>query len=172
MKEQELNMIETKEFQLTEKEYFDIIYFQKLKTDIISGVLKILFILFLLYQYLILHDTILLWCILIPFIYEILYGFYIYYGYVKNEENKNIYLKRKIIFDNENLYIFLDNAEKLREIDFKYLVKIADRPKYWLLYINKSNFHYIPKNIFDNIEHFLAFKDLINKNTLSVKRIK
>lgn len=100
-------------------------------------------------------------------VFTILYPFYIYYKlhkYVNSKDNKIFFTSKKIIFNENNIFIITNN-DLQTEIPFDYCVKKVETIDYWLFYLSQSHFHYIPKNIFKSPSDLLQFKQLIKSKT-------
>ncbi|WP_394341671.1 YcxB family protein [Pontibacter ramchanderi] len=49
------------------------------------------------------------------------------------------------------------------EIPLQLIIKAVERKGYWLLYIAKSQFIYIPKTVFQTQEGLVAFKRIVTR---------
>ena len=98
--------------------------------------------------------------VLFAFIYPIITLTYLWlWAYSKGHEP--IFSETKLLFDDNFLYFEQnENETKLNPVTIQ---KIVSNNDYWLLYISKGRFIYIPKNIFYSTEDFKKFSSLINR---------
>jgi len=156
MEEQELNMIETKEYQLTPKEIFTInltIRFKYLKwVTTIAIILGIIFITN--------NDKGLATILFITGIFTPLIVLFQVYNYSYN--NKIFYSTQKISFDSIKLISISDDKSK-SEIPKELIIKTETNKKYWFLFLTTKNFIIIPQNIFNTIDDYNLFKSTFIK---------
>ena len=82
------------------------------------------------------------------------------YAYSKNQE---IFLsERKLFFDSEIIKI-VETEGSTSEIPYKKIVAVKNFNEYWMLYLNKEHYVYVPKNIFNTKENFERFEEYINR---------
>ncbi|OAD92815.1 hypothetical protein A7A78_02595 [Aequorivita soesokkakensis] len=154
-------MIETKKFSLSKKLFFNIILKTRIKKSWWLYSLLILIGLVHLYLYIKTTNTSSLVWVIVCLSYPILIYIMLYrYAYSKNQE---IFLsERKLFFDSE--IIKIDETEgSTSEIPYKKIVSVKNLNEYWMLYLNKDHYFYIPKNIFYTKEDLERFEEYINR---------
>ncbi len=96
-------------------------------------------------------------CFLIPlFVVVYLWRFSV------SDENKEFLSEKQLFFDSEKIKI-IDANQNEGIIPYQQIQFIKDSPNYWLLYIGKNQFFYIPKNIFNTPEDFDKFQQFIQQ---------
>ena len=98
-----------------------------------------------------------IFCFSYPFIIFI----YLYF-WTNSKKNVALFVRRQLEFNDEKIAATLEDGSK-NEIALKYVFKIIERDNYWLLYISKGQFVYVPKSAFETIEEMQAFEQLLNK---------
>jgi hypothetical protein len=156
MEEQELNMIETKEYQLTPKEIFTINLTKRFKyLKWVSTIAIILGIIFITN-----NDKGLATILFITGIFTPLIVLFQVYNYSYN--NKIFYSTQKISFDSIKLISISDDKSK-SEIPKELIIKTETNKKYWFLFLTTKNFIIIPQNIFNTIDDYNLFKSTFIK---------
>ena len=77
---------------------------------------------------------------------------------------------------NETL-IYHINSEKIElkgetissSTGWRYIPKLIEREKYFLLMINARSFHYLPKNGFESRDGIARFKEIVKENGIKIK---
>lgn len=154
-------MIETQKFEQSQKTYFDIVLSTRIRKRWWLYILLIIAGIFHLYQYInTLNYTNLIWsliCLLYPIIiYISLYRF----AYSKNQK---IFLSERQLFFNSETIKITETDGSISEIPYNKIVKVISKIEYWMLYLNKNNYIYIPKNIFYEKEDLETFEEYINR---------
>jgi hypothetical protein len=83
------------------------------------------------------------------------------YFWTTSKKNKAIFLDRKLIISDEKITALVEDNSK-SEIQWKYIFRFVERRKYWLLYIAKGQFVYIPKEAFQTNDDLDNFKGKIH----------
>jgi hypothetical protein len=80
--------------------------------------------------------------------------------WASSEKNRNPYIPHSLTVD-ENKITSSSVGDVHNEIPLKFIKKAVERKTYWLLYVAKSHFLYIPKAAFPTSEDGAAFRKLI-----------
>lgn len=154
-------MIETNSFILKPATYFKILLKKRLqKQGWIYGLLIAIGLLHLYWYFT--NNTYgnLVWavlCFAIPlFVVVYLYRFSL------ADVNKNFLSEKKLLFNTANFKL-IDNQGNEGNFLFKDIQFVKETPKFWLLYLGKNQFFYIPKHIFKTEKDKEKFKQLIAK---------
>lgn len=97
--------------------------------------------------------------VVFAFCYPIVLFLYLYFWAISSGHNP-ILGKTNLSFDEEFLYI-KRNADETKLVS-KNIQKVLSKKEYWMLYISKGLFIYVPKNIFYSEEDLKKFIKLIN----------
>lgn len=90
-----------------------------------------------------------------------IFGIFVYlYFLAKSSKNKNLFIPRRLIVDSEKI-VSQSEGNVYNELPLTYIINAIERKSYWLLFIAKSQFIYIPKNAFISPEDAAAFRKLI-----------
>lgn len=154
-------MIETKKFEQSQKIYFDIVLSTRIRKSWWLYILLIIVGIFHLYQYInTLNNSNLMWslaCLLYPvIIYISLYRF-------AHSKNQKIFLSERQLFFNSEIFKIVENDGSFSEIPYTKIANTVSKVEYWMLYLNKNNYIYVPKNIFYKKEDFEKFEEYINR---------
>lgn len=154
-------MIETQKFKQSQKTYFDIVLSTRIRKRWWLYILLIFAGIFHLYLYInTLNYTNLIWslmCLLYPIIiYISLYRF----AYLKNQK---IFLSERKLSFNSEIFKITETDGSVSEVPYNKIVKIISKIEYWMLYLNKNTYIYIPKNIFYKKEDLETFEEYINR---------
>jgi hypothetical protein len=154
-------MIETNPFILKPKTYFKILLKTRLqKQGWIYGLLTVVGLLHLYWYFT--NNTYgnLVWavlCFTIPlFVIVYLYRFSV------SDINKDFLSEKQLFFDTSNFKL-VDKLGNEGVFTFKDIQFVKETPEYWLLYLGKTQFFYIPKNIFKTNQDKQKFQELITK---------
>jgi hypothetical protein len=139
-------MIETEKYSQSPKTYFNIVLKTRIKKRGWLYGLIILLGLIHLYLYLINDvESSIVWaifCFLYPlFIYIYLYRF----SYSKDQ--REFLDEKQLFFDAEKIKI-VENDGGQGEFPYSRINRVKTEKDFWMLYISKSQFIYVPKNIF------------------------
>lgn len=152
-------MIETKAYDFSKNQYMSIImrkYFEKRTWTLV--LLFILIIFYFNFKDLFKYDDIWGYILICAPIINVLYFFFL----VRFNLSRNladIFLETNMSFDEIHLF-FVKNDNEVK-IPYKNIKKVENAENYWLVYISKVSFIYIPKNIFYSEEDQHAFKKYI-----------
>lgn len=152
-------MIQTKEFSLSKKEYIKIVLLTRFKKSWWLYSLMILLGILSLPKFG--TDSFSTFFILFSFSYPILISIYLYF-WASSKEHKPIFSKTTMSFTNE--YLFFEREGNESKLIVNSIQKVLSKNEYWLIYISKGQFIYIPKNIFHNADDFQSFSQLVNQN--------
>jgi hypothetical protein len=152
-------MIATKEFSISKKEYFKILAQLRFRKSWPVYAFTIFFAVYLLNDFG--KDTfstffVIYGMFLTPFVF-----LYLYF-WTHSNKNKIVFVPRQLTIDNEKISTTIDGA--LSEIPLKYITKIIELKQYWLIYISKSQFVFVPKTVFHSESDCKEFEELIKRN--------
>jgi hypothetical protein len=82
------------------------------------------------------------------------------YFWSKSKDHQPIFAEKKLSFDND--FIYFKSNENETKFNPKNIQKVISTTRYWMLYLSKGQFIYIPKDIFFTEEDYNKFSDLIN----------
>ncbi|QHI34808.1 hypothetical protein IMCC3317_01520 [Kordia antarctica] len=99
------------------------------------------------------------------FLTFLIFGYPLFYiGYTfywsRSKNHKGLLAETNLEFDDATM-LFKKNDNEIK-IPYKNIIRLEDYEKYWLLYISKTNFIYVPKNIFHTEDDFIMFLTYIN----------
>lgn len=98
--------------------------------------------------------------VLFGFLYPPFLFFYLFI-WTTSSKNKAIFSQRQLSMD-ENMIIAVDADGAKSEIPLSYVNRVVQRKAYWLLYIAKGQFIYIPRSAFSSDEDVSAFEEIIS----------
>jgi len=149
-------MIETNNFCLSKKEYLNILLHQRIRKYrwlyLFCYLLGLLFLCGWPVNSIILRFYSIL-CFLTPFI-----EFYFLYRHTKSKDNSIFFIERRMILNNGKISFVNENISLLSEISFDFIIKKVVREKYYLLYLSKNSFFYVPKSAFKSFEDMNEFE--------------
>jgi hypothetical protein len=160
MEEQELNMIETKEYQIIPKEIFKINLKKRFKY--FKWILLIAFIFGVLY----IIDGDIQFTIFLYLLCSIITLIITYQTYKYAYRNKIFYSTYKILF-NEQKLISISSDKSKSEIPKELIVKAEADKEYFFLFLTSKNFFIVPKNIFNKDADYNLFESTFIKKTFS-----
>lgn len=152
-------MIQTKDFSLSKKEYIKIVLITRFKKSWWLFLLMILIGILSLPKFG--TDSFSTFFVIFSFSYPFLISIYLYLS-ASSKDHKPIFSKTKLSFNNEKL-IFERQGNESKIIPDS-IQKVLSKNEYWLIYISKGQFIYVPKNIFHNSDNFESFSQLIEQN--------
>ncbi|MFL1011415.1 YcxB family protein [Flavisericum labens] len=142
-------MVSTKNYSLTKKTYTKIIIGKRFKKSWWLYALMILMSMFYIPNFG--KDSFSTFFTLFAFIYPIIVIVFLWF-WANSKGHNPIFSEIKLSFDDSFIY-FEDNDNETK-LNPKTIQNIVSNPKYWLLYISKGRFIYIPK------KHFLLRRRL------------
>lgn len=149
-------MIETKEYSIPKKEYTKIILSKRLKKSWWLYLLMLALGFYYLPKFG--DDSFSTFFTLFSFSYPFLMFTYLYF-WANSKDHQPIFSKTNLSFDNEFMYLERNGNET--KLNPNSIQKIISNTNYWMLYISKGQFIYIPKNIFYSNEDYNNFSSLI-----------
>lgn len=139
-----MNHIETQTFKLQPNTYFKIMATNRLRRNWWMYLGYFAFALFFLKDF---HQSDLTsFMVIFGFAYPPLLFGYLYY-WAQSQRNQAFFMERKMVLDEDKI-TSIDQDGAHNEIFWKHVFRVVDRPQYWLLYIAKGQFIYLPKDIF------------------------
>lgn len=144
--------IKTKDFELTKKEYFKILMINYFKWWFIAFI----FLMGIFVRKIFYWGVILAYCI-----WLILY----FWFYTNSKKNKIFFKKRHFEINDDFLICYLEDGS-LDKIKIDNIIKVIKKPKYYLLFISKNNFIYLPLEIFSSSEDIKNFDSLFKSKNL------
>lgn len=151
-------MIEINSFRLTPNIYFGIIVKRHLQKSWWLYVLCLLFSLYFLFSTD--RSSFAVFMIIFGIIY--LPSVLIYYFFwATSSKNNTLFLDRKLTLESEKLSMNADGIYS--ELAYKHVQKIVETSDYFLLYVAKSQFVYIPKSAFVDAADIEKFKRIIEQ---------
>jgi len=100
----------------------------------------------------------LIWAIVgLGYIVFILVHLYLF-AYDKDKEE---FLSEKQLFFNDDALRLEESSGGFGEIPYSRITKVVDNEKFWMLYLGKNQFIYVPKDIFYSETDFERFRQLI-----------
>ncbi len=76
--------------------------------------------------------------------------------------NKEFLSQKQLFFDSEKIKL-VDASGNEGLIPYDNLLFVKENSNYWLLYIDKTQFFYVPKNIFNNPEDYSRFQNYLQQ---------
>jgi hypothetical protein len=146
-------MIKTKSIKLTPKSYFKVLisnYFLLRWWLYLFIWLVTVFLIFVKFDYFT------VFMIVFSIIYPLMLVF-TYWRYANSKDNKIAFIERYYEIDEEKMTAYLEDGT-INPFKFSYIIKIRKRKEYWLLYISKSQFIYLPLSSFASENDFDRFK--------------
>ena len=152
-------MTETKPFSQDKKTYFGIVLKTAIRKRWWMYLLVILVSLANLYYYAVNgRSSNLIWAIVgFGYIVFILVHLYLF-AYDKDKED---FLSEKQLFFNDEAFRMEETTGGFGEMPFSRIKNVVDNEKFWMLYIGKNQFFYVPKDIFYSETDFERFRQLI-----------
>ena len=145
-------MIDTKTYQLTSTKYRNIFFF-------IFGRSLLQLLPFLIVWTLLLGWQMGRLIALYSLIILIVAGFsYLILTFVKNLEP--FFSETKLNFDEENIFLIRKGEQNSWKIGM--LKNVVSKEEYWLIYVSRTKYVYVPKNIFFTGEDLKKFETYIN----------
>lgn len=151
-------MIQTKEFSLSKKEYIKIVLLTRFKKSWWLYLLMILLGIFNLPKFG--ADNFSTFFVFFSFTYPILLSIYLYF-WASSKDHEPIFLKTNLSFNNE--FLFFEREGNESKLVPNSIQKVLSKNEYWLLYISKGQFIYVPKHIFHNTDEYDSFSKLIKQ---------
>lgn len=151
--------IETKEFGLTPMGYFKIVARNRLKHSWLIYLICVAIAVLSISDFGI--SDLSTFLVLFGFIYPPFIFVYLYFWTTSNK-NKAAFIRKKLTIDSEKI-ISIDEHNARNEILWKYAIRIVKRNSYWLIYISKGQFIYIPKAAFQSDTDINEFDRISNK---------
>lgn len=139
-------IIKTKEFRLTEKEYFKISLVNTSKKMFLTIILFLLLLTS--------------WAAKLFFIALFPLYISIYYWFYSQSKKNKIFFKKHTIEINDNFLTAYFEDESLDKINLNNIIKVVKRKKYYLLYIAIAKYIYLP------VAGFYSEQDMNNFETL------
>jgi hypothetical protein len=84
---------------------------------------------------------------------------YLYY-WAASKNNRNLYIPHSLTVS-DTCITSTSEGNVYNELPLHLIIKTVERKSYWLLYIARSQFIYIPKNVFSTAEDLAEFRKLI-----------
>ncbi len=145
-------MIETNKFKLSEKEYYKILFLN-------TFIYRQWFVLVLIIVMILGIFSERYWlCLLLP-LYLIIFPLYLF-SFVKKSNNPAIRHDMIISFDDKFIFGKLSDGSE-NKLNMENIIKIRNRNKYYLLYISKHQFIYIPKIAFKSNSDRETFEKIV-----------
>ncbi len=89
---------------------------------------------------------------------------YLYlYRFAHSKDQSDFLSEKQIFFDKETLRIE-ETLGGSGEVPFERIQKVLDKGKFWMLYISKNQFFYVPKDIFYSELDFEMFQRSIHRS--------
>jgi hypothetical protein len=106
-------------------------------------------------------DKVLILLIIVGFGYPVFIVAYLYY-WVRSKDNNQIYQERKFTFFDDYMMVETQNGAKT-EFPYSEIHNVIERKNVFLIYISKTQFFYIPKNVFKSDIDFEGFIQKIKR---------
>ncbi|SIT93604.1 YcxB family protein [Pontibacter indicus] len=151
-------MIQTYTYALSPKTYFRIIAENRLRRFWWLYLLMIIFSLSSLDRFG--DDNFITTYIIVSAVYLPCLFIYLYF-WATSRKNQNLFLPHSFTVD-EKMMTSTSAGNFQSEIPLQLIIKTVERKSYWLLYIAKSQFIYIPKAVFPTQEDLATFKRLMS----------
>ncbi|WP_242132977.1 YcxB family protein [Aestuariivivens marinum] len=149
-------MTQTKPYSLTKGIYTKIILLKRLKAY--WWLYIIMFFLGLFHLQAFGQDKLTDFLAIFLLIYPISVFVYLYF-WTNSKGHNPIFKEMNLSFDDSFLYFKREDSES--KLNPKIIKKIISKSDYWLLYISKAQFIYIPKHIFNSNEDLESFSNVI-----------
>lgn len=151
-------MIQTKEFSISKQQYFKIILISRLKKS--WWLYLLMFFLGILSIPKFGTDNFSTLFVLFSFSHPFLMFIYLYF-WVNSKGHSPIFSKTKFSFNTEYLHFERDGNES--KLIPNSIQKAVSKKEYWLIYVSKGQFIYVPKNIFLSTDDYESFSQLIKQ---------
>jgi hypothetical protein len=153
-------MIETRKFTQSTKTYFNIVLRKNIRKR--GWLYALLIILGFVHIFLYIfkqQESSIAWmivCFTYPFV------IYIYlYRFAHSKDQAGFLSEKQLFFDEEKIKLVESDGTN-GSFPFSRIWSVREEPSFWMLYLSKSQFIYVPKNIFYNEEDFLLFQKSIH----------
>jgi len=154
-----MEMIETKKYSQNPKTYFSIILNTSLKKKKLLYLLVFIIGCVHLLIYVKYNRTASLVWASLAFGYFVFIYIYLY-RFAHSKDKKDFLGEKQLFFNNENVRIE-EGVGDFGEFPYSRILRVVDEKGFWMLYISKSQFIYVPKDIFYEKEHFEKFQEYI-----------
>ena len=152
-------MTQTKAYSISKKEYTKIILSRRLKKSWWLYVL--MFVLGIFYLPKFGDDNFSTFFAIFAFSYPFLMFTYLYF-WANSKDHQPVFSETNLCFDTEFIYLKRNGNET--KLNPNSIQQVISNPKYWMLYISKGQFIYIPKNIFYSKEDYNKLSTIIKSN--------
>lgn len=152
-------MTQTKAYSISKKEYTKIILSRRLKKSWWLYVL--MFVLGIFYLPKFGDDNFSTFFAIFAFSYPFLMFTYLYF-WANSKDHQPVFSETNLSFDTEFIYLKRNGNET--KLNPNSIQQVISNPKYWMLYISKGQFIYIPKNIFYSKEDYNKLSTIIKSN--------
>lgn len=149
--------IKTKEFSMSNQDYFKIIYFDGLKRLALGFVLMIIGAIYA-YTLELTIIVIIVFCIVTLR----------YWKYAYSKKNTFYFKKRYMIITDDMLSSYLDDGSS-QHIKWANMIRTIKRHKYYLVLLAKYSFIYIPVSAFNTPEDVQGFEELIKNGQKQIR---
>ncbi|MBS1779461.1 MAG: YcxB family protein [Bacteroidetes bacterium] len=85
-----------------------------------------------------------------------------YYRWTRNKKNRNVYLKRQLIFEEDRIMVNMEDGSK-SEVLYDRIIGITKMNECCLIYLNAASFLYVPFSAFASEADANSFKDQMGK---------
>jgi hypothetical protein len=169
--------IKTKDSALTPKRFREILYLLRFakteaKSLISTGVVIILatpFTIRLVFPGSLMSAAIGFLIVLIVYTQVVFYPLFAMRRYVTSPENGIFFVARYYVFDEEKIHVYMhDDTLSTTRLDS--LIKIIRTQEYFLLFVAKSLFHYLPLDAFETEEDLARFEALLQSHKIPIKQ--
>jgi hypothetical protein len=152
-------MTETKPFSQDKKTYFSIVLNTAIKKRWWMYLLVLLVSLANIYYYVVAgRSSHLVWSLVgFGYLLFILIHLYIF----AHSKDKDEFLSEKQLFFNDDAVRLEESSGGFGEIPYTRIKKVVDKSNFWMLYLSKNQFLYVPKDIFYSETDFERFRQLI-----------
>ena len=151
-------MVKTKAYAISKQEYTKIVIQRRFEKSWWLYVLMIILGTFHLQKFG--EDNFSSFFTIFAFSYPFLTVAYLYF-WTNSKGHKPIFSETSLSFDDDYLYFERNGNET--KLDSSTIQKVISNTTYWMLYISKGQFIYIPKNIFYSNEDYNKFTVLIKE---------
>lgn len=79
-----------------------------------------------------------------------------------HSKDKEVFLSQKHLFFNDEALRVEESTGGFGELPYHRITKVVDNKNYWMLYLSKNQFIYVPKDIFYSETDFERFRQLIH----------
>ncbi|MGZ5244879.1 MAG: YcxB family protein [Bacteroidia bacterium] len=156
--------IKTKPFKMTKQAFFRLLFTDFLSKAILTYIVIIILILF----FIVYPKEFIAYYLFIPLIMAFLLPLFAaarYWLFVNSSSNKSLYITKQITVNNEKLISESESGNK-SIIQLSNITKIKKHKHYTLLYLDASNFIYLPVNAFQSNDEYEFSLSHISKNLI------